>query len=259
MNEKEKKATVRITNIQRFCLHDGPGIRTTVFLKGCQLHCPWCANPETIDYSIQGYFDQKKGIRGVYGYDITLEELLEELIKDKGFYGASGGITFSGGEPLLQIQRYYPLLEELKTQGIHLAVETSLFAPEEGVRLAGKYFDIFMIDIKSLSEKFCSEVLGGSLDKYIQNFDSVLNSKKVLRVRFPLIPEYTLVTENIENICRFLKKRNINRIQLLIGHNLGENKYRNLGKEFKEIKEVDLDQAVQLFEEYDIAYEVLHF
>ena len=92
---------VRITDIQHFSLHDGPGIRTTVFLKGCSLKCPWCANPECISSEIQGEF----------GYDISLEELEKEILKDEPYYKTGGGVTFSGGEPLLQIKNYEELLK----------------------------------------------------------------------------------------------------------------------------------------------------
>ena len=97
--------SVRITNIQHFCLHDGPGIRTTVFLKGCNLHCPWCANPECISMDIEGEF----------GRDIQIEELERELLKDELYYSLNnGGVTFSGGEPLLQIKELKELLKALK-------------------------------------------------------------------------------------------------------------------------------------------------
>ena len=93
---------ILITNIQRMCFHDGPGIRTTVFLKGCNLHCPWCANPENISALPQAY--ERDGRKGLYGKEFSEEELLKEVLKDRRFYEDGGGVTFSGGEPLLQIK-----------------------------------------------------------------------------------------------------------------------------------------------------------
>ena len=115
---------VRITDIQHFSLHDGPGIRTTVFFKGCNLRCPWCANPECISQKIQGEF----------GYDISLDELEKEILKDEPFYKTGGGVTFSGGEPLLQIKYIEPLLKSLSAiylDEINTAFKSDNFVKED--------------------------------------------------------------------------------------------------------------------------------
>ena len=103
---------VIVSNIQRFCLHDGPGIRTTVFFKGCSLNCPWCANPENIDFNIEEY--SENGEKKHFGYEISLEELEKEIIKDEDYYMTGGGVTFSGGECLFQFKKIEPLLQKLK-------------------------------------------------------------------------------------------------------------------------------------------------
>ena len=106
---------VRISNIQRFSLHDGEGIRTTIFLKGCNLRCPWCANPENIDFEFTKYKNKDTKEEGIFGKDIDNLELYNEIIKDKEFYkDSNGGVTFSGGEPLIQIRKLEPLLAKLK-------------------------------------------------------------------------------------------------------------------------------------------------
>ena len=103
---------VRVSNIQRFSLHDGPGIRTTVFLKGCNLRCPWCSNPENIDFEPTKYINENTKEQGIFGKDIEMSELFEEIMKDKQYYNMNdGGVTFSGGEPLLQIKVIEPLLK----------------------------------------------------------------------------------------------------------------------------------------------------
>ena len=130
---------VRITNIQRFCLSDGPGIRTTVFLKGCNLNCPWCANPENIEYEFNDYI-KDNGEKGIFGYDIELENLFEEIMKDKEYYKMNnGGVTFSGGEPLLQIKRLEPILKKLKENKINICFETALNIPKDLLLIAIKY------------------------------------------------------------------------------------------------------------------------
>jgi len=128
---------VIFTNVQHFSLHDGPGIRTTVFLKGCTIRCPWCSNPENLKFKLETYV--RNGEKDIYGRKISCDELYKELIKDKAFYGEAngdipandfcidnafdlgklpGGITFSGGEALAQIDRIVPLLEKLKKEHI---------------------------------------------------------------------------------------------------------------------------------------------
>ena len=153
---------ILITNIQRFSLHDGPGIRTSVFLKGCNIHCPWCSNPENLSCQIQAYL--KNGQKGIFGKYLTIKELYTEIMKDKVFYLGNlsrfnimrsndiellpGGVTFSGGECLIQIQSLEPLLRQLNTEHIHITIETSLFIPERNLNIAIKYIDFFYIDIK---------------------------------------------------------------------------------------------------------------
>lgn len=110
------KEYMLITNIQRFSLHDGPGIRTTIFLKGCSLRCPWCSNPENIKPYPEKYY--KDGIEGIYGKNYTCDEVYNEIIKDRAFYDENGGVTFSGGEALLYVNELLPLLEKLKKERI---------------------------------------------------------------------------------------------------------------------------------------------
>lgn len=132
-----------ITNIQRFSLHDGPGIRTTVFMKGCSLRCPWCSNPENLNPYPEKYI--KKGINGIYGREYTCDEVYDEIIKDKAFYGSDGGVTFSGGEALLQVDSILPLVRRLREQKITTAVETCLFVPSEKLKEIIPYIDFFML------------------------------------------------------------------------------------------------------------------
>ncbi len=162
---------VRVTNIQRFSLNDGPGIRTTVFFKGCGLKCPWCSNPENINYEIENYYNEDTNEKGVFGYDITLDDLEKEILKDQKYYTLnSGGVTFSGGEALLQFTKMESLLKKLKQNKINMCIETSLFAPIKALEVATKYIDEFIVDIKILDSDVCSDVLKGNLDLYFKKY-----------------------------------------------------------------------------------------
>ena len=182
---------VRYTNIQRFSLNDGPGIRTTVFLKGCNLRCPWCANPENIDYQLTPYINENEN--GVFGQDIEVLELYEKIIKDKPFYELNnGGVTFSGGEPLLQIKALEPLLQKLKKEKINMCIETALQVPSELVEIAVNYIDEFIVDIKILDEDECKIVLNGNIDLYKKNLEILIQNAQIDIFRIPLVNEYTL-------------------------------------------------------------------
>ena len=199
---------VRITDIQHFCLHDGPGIRTTVFLKGCSLNCPWCANPECISSKIENGF----------GYDISLEELETEILKDVPFYKTGGGVTFSGGEPLLQIKNLEPLLKKLD---INICFETALFVPPKSVKLAIKYADEFIVDIKILDKKTCKRIIENDINIYLNNLQ-ILDLDKVT-FRIPIC-EYTL--NDTELIIDLLKKYPPKNVEIFIIHNLANDKYK---------------------------------
>lgn len=242
----EMETRVLITNIQRYSLHDGPGIRTTVFLKGCSLKCPWCANPENINPYPEEYV--KDGKKGIYGYYCTCEEIFDELIKDEIFYHQldvtdvlgkqCGGVTFSGGEPLLQFDVLIPLLKKLKSEGIHICVETCLFVSEDMLRIALEYVDLFYIDIKILNEETCKNILGGDIKLYLSNLDMLFKLRRSVVFRMPVIGGFTDLEENIEKIIGYLQIYHSLKIELIKEHSLGDNKYTSLGKEAIKLNEV---------------------
>lgn len=207
---------VRITDIQHFSLHDGPGIRTTVFLKGCSIKCPWCANPECISKKIEGDF----------GYDITLGELENEILKDEPFYKTGGGVTFSGGEPLLQIKCLESLLKSLKLKNINICFETALFVPKEFLKIAKSYADEFIVDIKMLNHENTKKILKGDINQYLDNL-KVLNLEKTT-FRIP-VTEYSLNDQEL--ILDLLKKYYPKKLEIFKLHNLAKRKYELLGKE----------------------------
>ena len=218
---------LRVSNIQRMCFHDGPGIRTTIFLKGCSLHCPWCSNPENIDF----------GLENGFGRDYTSEELFREVLKDKVFWeedshtGECGGVTFSGGEPLLQADALFDLLMALKSEGVNIAVETALFVPLESIRRIIEFIDYFIVDVKILMDDTCRTVLGGDIERYLENVEWLHRKKKISVFRIPCCMEYTIESANRKKSIDFLNRYHDIPVQIFKLHDLAESKYRMLGCE----------------------------
>lgn len=239
---------ILLTNIQRFSLHDGPAIRTTVFLKGCSLRCPWCSNPENLKPQPEKYI--KDGIEGTYGKYYSASELVKECLKDKNFYDGKlstpdlwnithpeqidqlpGGVTFSGGEALLQAEALVPVCSSLHEAGIHIAVETCLFVPSSNLSLALDHIDFFYVDMKILDPDRCKSVEHGSLNLYLDNLDTLMQSGKPVVTRLPVIGFYTSNPENRELVHNLLEKykTRILKIEMIKEHNLAESKYKSLG------------------------------
>lgn len=240
---------ILLTNIQRFSLHDGPGIRTTVFLKGCSIHCPWCSNPENLLHREQRYVKMdhngKVEEKGTYGKWYSPDELYSEVIKDKAFYGSCnansatyldslpGGVTFSGGECMLQMKELDPMLQRLNDEQIHTIVETSLFCSSVQLSIAIKHIDLFYVDIKVLNDDLCSSSLGGRIELYKNNLVTLLNSGKPVVFRLPVIGGYTDSEENRKAVVELIESKaksysNLLKIEILKEHNLGTNKYQSL-------------------------------
>lgn len=219
--------SIRVTNIQRMCFDDGPGIRTTVFLKGCSIHCPWCSNPENISFDRQGF-----------GIDYLAEELVDILLKDKNFWGYDGGVTFSGGESLMQADQLKDVWRMLKTEDIHLVVETALFVPEVMVHIAMEYIDFYYVDVKILEKEKCASVLGGRIEEYMKNVELLERNRKDIHFRVPCSIEYVICEENQEHLCNFLKKYKQYPVEIFALHDLGRKKYKTLGIEMKEFQKV---------------------
>ena len=247
---------ILLTNIQRFSLHDGPGIRTTVFLKGCSLRCPWCSNPENLSPQPQQYI--KDGVEGTYGRHYTPDELVKECLKDRGYYDGKlndpvlwritdaqdieklpGGVTFSGGEALLQVEALVPVCSSLHDAGVHIAVETALFVPCHHLQLALENIDFFYVDMKILDQARCKEVEKGNLNLYLTNLDTLLTWKDAegkgtpVIIRVPVIGGYTSSPENRKAVKSLIEKYQdrILKVELIKEHNLGESKYRSLNME----------------------------
>lgn len=233
-----------ITNIQRFSLNDGPGIRTTIFCKGCSLMCPWCCNPETISCQIEPF--SKDGIEGKYGDWYTVDALYNEIMKDQIYYECEatvdwrqkgfqedcikGGVTFSGGECLLQTESLLSLMRMLKKNNIHIVVETALFVPQIALERINDYVDLFYIDMKIMDKDVCKKVLCGDIEVYKRNIKFLVDNKVRFIVRIPMIEEFVMTKKNTEQIIEQLEeiKDSVLKVELLQEHYLGENKYKTL-------------------------------
>lgn len=208
-----------LTNIQRMCFHDGPGIRTTVFLKGCNLHCPWCSNPENMVL-------EKTGLEKAY----DVEQLVKELRKDEFFWRDSGGgVTFSGGEPFLQSASLRKAIDLLKEYDVHTMIETALFVSRTALEQVVEVIDGLIVDVKLLEEARCREILGSNLDVFRENIRLAYEMGKIDRFRIPCCKEYTFRRSNMEKIIDFIGKYKDIPIEIFSVHKLAENKYQRLG------------------------------
>ncbi len=279
--------SITISNIQRMCMQDGPGIRTTVFLKGCSIHCPWCSNPENLGKKKQYFYREINCIKndntcslnpeciilknktdlykldcdsdsitckvqaiGVYGKEYSVGELHQVLTKDQKYWGHQGGVTFSGGEALLSMKELEPLMQLLKNDHVHLAMETSLFAHQELLKLALKYIDFFYVDVKILEQTECRNILGGDVTQYLENIELLIseNTKKVI-FRIPCSDMFTLTVRNIKLLKEFLLRyRNIP-VEIFPLHNLAKSKYESLSKSMW-TEENKLEEKLNLFLEW---------
>ena len=221
-----------ITDIQRFSVDDGPGIRTTVFLKGCPLRCLWCHNPETQSTEVE--------LRCVgsecesWGKTVTVEEVVGEVMKDKRYYDTSGGgLTISGGEPLLQAKFTLALLAQAKAVGLHTCLETCGYVEEKALREAAAWTDIFLYDYKATDPAIHQELTGVSNRRILRNLDMLYNLGASIILRCPIIPGCNMEAAHFDGIIALLEKYpNIPRAELMAYHKMGASKYKQLGKPY---------------------------
>lgn len=237
-----------VTNIQRMCLHDGPGIRTTVFLKGCNLHCPWCANPENMSMELQPYVSSS-GTRGTYGKEYEPNELVAEVMKDYRFWKNGGGITFSGGEPLMQAKVLEKVLSDLQERKVHIAFETALMTDKSLLQICITYVDLFIVDMKILDSFVCKEVLGGKIENFFDNLRILTEANKSILFRIPCTKEYTLKSENMKQIKSCLKENSHCDVEIFAVHSLAKNKYESLSMPFIEYTEISKEELEGIAQE----------
>ncbi|GHV24608.1 putative pyruvate formate-lyase activating enzyme [Spirochaetia bacterium] len=212
-------------NIQKFSLHDGPGIRTVVFFKGCPLRCRWCANPESRESGL-GPGGRETADTRYY----TVEEVMETCLQDRPFYEESGGgVTLSGGEVLLQADFAMALLDRLGEAGIHRAIETSALAPAAVWREFINHIDFLIIDVKHYDRERHIEGTGVSNETCLANLQTALDNSKSVLPRIPVIPGFNDSLEDAAEFARLFTVMGISKIELLPFHQFGEKKYADLG------------------------------
>ncbi len=224
----------RIFDIQRYSIHDGPGIRTIVFLKGCVLRCKWCCNPESQEYAIQTMMVDGKS--KTIGRDVTVEEVIETVEKDRGYYRRSGGgLTLSGGESLCQPEFARALLQAAKSRGINTAMESMGCATYEVIESILPYLDTYLMDIKHTNPEKHRAFTGKSNELMLENARRIAASGMTqLVIRVPVIPTFNDTPEEIAAIAQFADKLpGVEKIHLLPYHRLGQDKYERLGRTYQ--------------------------
>ncbi len=265
-----------IFDIKRYAIHDGPGIRTTIFLKGCPLRCQWCQNPEGQETNPEIILHSSKCAKEcnecvsvcpqdavskngnsieidkakcdlcakcedvcvyealeVVGREVTVQEVLAEIEKDRIFFDESGGgITFSGGEPLMQIDFLETLLKEIKKKNIHVTLDTSGYVSFEDLERVSRKVDLFLYDIKIMDKEKHEKYTGVSNKLILENLRKLSEIGKPVAVRIPLLSGINDDDQNIQMLAEYLHSlKNIKQISLLAYHRGGCEKYKRLRKE----------------------------
>ncbi len=229
--------TGTVFDLKKFALHDGPGIRTTVFFQGCPLNCKWCHNPESRG-KIQstGCFDSGASklepnlpCRQLFiGPNVNSSELFREIIKDEPFFAQSGGgVTFSGGEPMMQADFLAEILHLCRDENIHTAVDSSGYAEfSEFEKLAG-LVDLYLFDLKLIDDVQHQKYVGVSNRLILDNLTNLDRAREQINIRIPLIPGITDTTDNLSAILEFINQlRSVQTVTLLPFNQLAIDKYR---------------------------------
>lgn len=274
---------IRVSNIEKFATHDGPGIRTTVFLKGCPLHCPWCANPETWNIEHVLMHDDRKCVecktcmhvcsqhaisfpfkwdmeKCIYckkcedaclqdaisfaGKDMEIEDVLKEILKDKDYFDQSnGGVTISGGEPFVQFDAFLELIKQCKEKRLHVAVETTGNYSLDKLKQALPYVDLFLMDLKHLEAQKLKDVTGGNLNLILNNFTYL--AKNCPKKVIVRMPVIPRFNDDMcEDVIKFCASLKLSEVNLLPFHTMGKNKWNQLNKEFVYDKDKMMERKI---------------
>ena len=218
---------LNISSIQHFSVGDGEGIRTTVFLKGCNLCCPWCHNPENLKKEpvTLRYSENRTEFLGRL---VAPEEILPELLEDKDFYSDGGGVTFSGGEAMLQAEALMPLAVLLKENGVSVLIDTAGCIPYTAFQKLNPFVDGYLLDFKTAdAEKY--KKIGGNLDLLTENIRRLRADGIPFFIRIPLIPDFNTAEPAVAAIGTKLSALGIREAELLPFHRLGSAKYEAMG------------------------------
>lgn len=282
--------TGQITDIQKYSVHDGPGMRTIIFLKGCLLRCRWCCNPEAmlerpvlmynpklcigcgacipacpvgaakdakVDRSICNGCGQcvevcYAGARYMKNREMTPEEVVEEVLKDKIFYDRTGGgVTFSGGEAAYQVEFLEETLKLCKKNGVHTAIETCGCMPWENYERILPYLDAILYDIKSTDEEIHIRYTGKGCHEIMENCRKIAGRGKELIIRVPVIPEFNYERQSLEAIVRFAEEIGVGTVNFLPYHRYAKSKYEAMGMKYWDpgVESLGSDEVEQCIED----------
>lgn len=222
-----------LIKIQRMCFHDGPGVRTTLFFKGCPLTCPWCCNIENTDIGLK-YFNKDNLDESLYGKFYVVDELVDIILKDKSFYKNDGGVTYSGGEPLIHTEYLKELSRKLKENNINIAVETSLCIDLDKLKEVSDFIDFYYVDVKSLDENKANNIFHIDLNKYFDNIKYLISNNKKIVLRWTMTND--IEDNEVIKVIDFMKENNLSNIEICSVHNLAKNKYEKLGIKYNDFK-----------------------
>lgn len=223
-----------IFNIQHFSIHDGPGIRTTVFLKGCPLRCPWCSNPESQRFKPEPMLDPETKKPSCVGEEKSVDEIIEDVVKDIDFYEESGGgLTLSGGEPLAQFGFARAILKRAKQEHIHTALETTAYVDHQKFVEILNYVDFIYTDLKHYDPQKHRSITAVDNELIIKNISYAFTHNIHIVLRIPVIPDFNNSLEDAAQFGQLFKKMHVNKVQLLPFHQFGENKYKLLKRVYQ--------------------------
>ncbi|MCH3963906.1 MAG: glycyl-radical enzyme activating protein [Clostridium sp.] len=252
-----------IFNIQKFSVHDGPGVRTTVFFKGCPIKCMWCHNPESQRYEPE-LMKNKDGKEEMIGRQYAIKELVKIVQADQIFYDQSGGgVTLSGGEVMTQDMDYVEkLARELQRVGISVAIDTCGVVPPDNYKRILPYTDLFLYDLKLIDPQMHKKYTGVSNDLILENLKLISSHEGKINLRLILINDVNADDESICGISSWLEEQNISieSINLLPYHDFGRDKYHNLNREctqnFKKPGDERINEIKQYFEKAGYAVKI---
>ncbi len=208
----------RVFDVQRFSIHDGPGIRTTVFLEGCSLRCAWCQNPEAF----------QSGVAPA----MTPEAVIAEVLKDRDYYAVSGGgLTLSGGEPLLHVGPARALLEEAKRHGLHTCVQTAGAVPRSNLSAVLGLVDLFQFDLKHMDSGRHRSLTGAGNERILENAAFLIEQGAVVQFRMPVVPGINDGDANLDRLAQFLVRLGVHELRVVPYQRMYLGKYAALGLE----------------------------
>ncbi|MGC4019937.1 MAG: glycyl-radical enzyme activating protein [Muricomes sp.] len=287
-------AELMVFDLQRFALHDGPGIRTTVFLKGCPLNCMWCHNPESIKSRPQlGFLEKSCTYCGkcqevceysvhsvskehcheidfgrcvqcglcvdacptralkIYGQSMTSEEIIQVVMKDWDFYQRSGGgLTVSGGEPMLQFEALLELLKKAKEKGLHICLDTSGQASLDKYKVVSEFVEVFLFDYKITDEKEHKQYTGADNRLILKNLDYLCENGKHVYLRCPIIPGINDNEEHYQSIAELSRRyAGIEQVNLMVYHDMAKGKAAQIGEQYAlpDIKTIEAKEKEQIY------------